>query len=205
MEAVQEVLSAADSVWVYPLGMILVAVSALFPPVPSTSVFVALGALSVTHNVPNGFLLVVSMLAGAVLGDAATYGLVRQRDVANWRMLSGVRAQKALDASRSRLDHGAVSWVLTSRFIPLGRLTMNVACAITPIPWGSFVLYSLGAGILWSTYSVGIGALSGLLPGLSTELTVLVAIAFSLILGRAIGAAAAWYLQPEADRPAGPA
>lgn len=198
MDAVREVLGAADSAWVYPLGMMLVAVSAVFPPVPSTSVFVALGALSATENVPNGFLLVVSMLAGALIGDAATYGLVRQRDVANWRLLSGERARKALDASRNRLDHGAVSWVLTSRFIPLGRLTMNVACAITPLPWGAFMLYSLGAGILWSAYSVGIGALSGLLPGLSTEFTVLVAIVLSLLLGRAIGAAAAWYLQPEA-------
>jgi membrane-associated protein len=198
METVQEVLGAADSVWVYPLGMILVAVSALIPPVPSTSVFVALGALSAANNVPNGVLLVVSMLAGALLGDMATYGLVRQRNVASWRMLRGDRAQKALAASRNRVDHGAISWVLTSRFVPLGRLTTNVACAITPIPWGAFMLYSLGAGVLWSTYSVGIGALSGLLPGLPTEYTVIVAIALSLLLGRAISAAVAWYLQAEA-------
>jgi membrane-associated protein len=198
METVREVLGTADSVWVYPLGMILVAVSALIPPVPSTSVFVALGALSVANNVPNGFLLVVSMLAGALLGDLVTYGLVRQRDVAHWRMLSGDRAQKALAASRNRLDHGAVSWVLTSRFVPLGRLTMNVACAVTPTPWGAFMLYSLGAGILWSTYSVGIGALSGLLPGLPTEYVVIVAIALSLVLGRTISAAVAWYSPAEA-------
>lgn len=198
METVREVLGTADSVWVYPLGMLLVAVSALIPPVPSTSVFVALGALSVANDMPNGFLLVVSMLAGALLGDLVTYGLVRQRDVANWRMLSGDRAQKALATSRNRLDHGAVSWVLTSRFVPLGRLTMNVACAVTPTPLGAFMLYSLGAGILWSTYSVGIGALSGMLPGLPTEYVVIVAIALSLVLGRTISAAVAWYSQTEA-------
>jgi membrane protein DedA with SNARE-associated domain len=198
METVREVLSAADSVWVYPLGMIMVALSAVIPPIPSTSVFVALGALSATDNVPNGFLLVASMLAGALAGDVVTYALVRRRDLATWRMFSGDRAQKALDASRDRLAHHAVSWVLTSRFVPLGRLTMNVACAITPVPWKAFVLYSLAAGLLWSAYSVGIGALSGLLPGLSTEFAVIVAIALSLLLGRAINAAVSWYLQAEA-------
>lgn len=195
VQAFKDIMSAADSGWVYPLGAIFVALSALFPPIPTTSLFVALGALSATDNLPNGFLLVVAMLAGAVGGDLGAYELVRRRDMANWKLLRGPRAEKALHASRERLAKHAASWVLTSRFVPMGRLTMNVASAITPVPRGRFILYSLAAGILWSVYSVGIGALSGLLPGLSTEFAVVIAIAFSLLLGRAISAGVTWYLQ----------
>ncbi|MFE4198698.1 DedA family protein [Paenarthrobacter sp. NPDC056912] len=195
MQALKDILSAADSGWVYPLGAILVALSAVFPPIPTTSLFVALGALSATDGLPNPFLLAVAMLAGAVVGDQAAYELVLRRDMANWRILRGPRPQKALHASRERLAKHAASWVLTSRFVPLGRLTMNVASAVTPVPRGTFALYSLAAGILWSAYSVGIGALSGLLPGLSTEFAVIVAIALSLLLGRAISAGVNWYLQ----------
>lgn len=195
MESLREILSAADSFWVYPVGALLIAVSAIFPPIPTTSLFVALGALSGLNQQPNGFLLVVAMLVGAVAGDVLAYELVRRGGMAQWRILRGARAQKALQASRDRLSKHAASWVLTSRFVPLGRLTMNVASAITPVPRGTFVLYSVAAGVLWSAYSVGIGALSGLVPGLSTEFAVVLAIALSLLLGRAISAGVTWYLQ----------
>ncbi|MET4542290.1 membrane-associated protein [Arthrobacter bambusae] len=195
MQAFRDIMSAADSGWVYPLGAVFVALSAVFPPIPTTSLFVALGALSATDNLPNGYLLVAAMLAGAVAGDLGAYEFVRRRDMANWKILQGARTQKALHASRERLSKHSASWVLTSRFVPLGRLTMNVASAITPVPRGRFVLYSVAAGILWSAYSVGIGALSGLLPGLSTEFAVVIAIAVSLLLGRGISAAVTWYLQ----------
>lgn len=196
VEGFREVLTAADSLWVYPLGALLVALSAFLPPVPSTSIYVALGALSINHSLPNGFLLAVSMLAGAVAGDLAVFELVRRRDIANWRMFNRQGPRKALEASRARMTDNALSWVLTSRFVPLGRLTMNVACAAVPVPFRTFTAYSVAASLLWSAYSVGIGALSGLVPGLSTEWAVLVAIAASLLLGRGISAVAAWYLPP---------
>lgn len=200
MEWLTEGLTASAAAWTYALAAALIAVAALFPPVPSTCLFVALGALSTKGDAPNGWLLVVAMLTGAVAGDLATYLLVRRRDVTTWRVLRGARAQKALILSKERMTSHAVSWVLTSRFIPLGRLVMNVACALTPVPWRTFTLYSIAASIVWSAYSVGMGALSGLLPGLSTEVAVVLAIALSLILGRAIDAVATWYLLPE-DRP----
>lgn len=200
MQWLTDGLTAAEATWTYPLAAALIALSALFPPIPSTCLFVALGALSTKGGAPNGLLLVAAMLIGAVAGDLATYLLVRRRDVTNWRVLRGARAQKALTVSKERMANHAVSWVLTSRFVPLGRLVMNVACALTPVPLGTFTLYSIAASIVWSAYSVGMGALSGLLPGLSTEIAVVLAIALSLILGRAIDAVATWYLLPE-DRP----
>lgn len=197
MEWLTEELTALDSAWLYPVAAFFVALSALVPPVPSTCLFVALGALSAKGGTPNGALLVAAMLTGAVAGDLATYLMIRRRDVANWRFLQGPRTQKALNASKDRMATHAVSWVLSSRFIPMGRLTMNVACAVTPVPWRTFMLYSVTAGVVWSLYSVGVGALSGLLPGLSTEFAVVLAITLSLLLGRAIAALSAWYLLPE--------
>lgn len=193
MDELGEGLRSLDDVWVYAVGALLVTISALIPPVPSTTLFVALGALAANSDSLNPVLLGVAMLIGALAGDMATYALALHFDVVHWRILSGRRWQSALAAARSRLKDNDLPLVMTSRFIPLGRLTMNVGSALIPHPWSVFLRHSLIAGIVWSIYSVGVGVLSGLWEDLDTEFAVLLAIVVSLVLGRAISTAIHWW------------
>lgn len=188
-----EGLRSLDDVWVYVVGALFVTVSALIPPVPSTTLFVALGALAANSDSLNPVLLGIAMLIGALAGDLATYALALRFDVVHWRILSGRRWQSALAAARSRLKDNDLPLVMTSRFIPLGRLTLNVGSALIPHPWNVFFRHSLIAGIVWSIYSVGVGVLSGLWEGLDTEFAVLLAIVVSLVLGRLISTAIHWW------------
>lgn len=193
MNEVGEGLRSLDGMWVYLFGAVMVALSALIPPVPSTTLYVALGALAANTDTLNPLLLGASMLVGALAGDAATYALAVRFDVVNWRILAGRRWQAALAATRSRLKDNDLPLVMTSRFIPMGRLTMNIGSALVPHTWRVFLQHSLIAGVLWSVYSVGVGLLSGVWDGLSTEFAVLLAIVVSLVLGRAINNVISWW------------
>ncbi|WP_372697605.1 DedA family protein [Arthrobacter sp. JSM 101049] len=193
MNELGEGLRSLDDIWVYAVGALFVAVSALIPPVPSTTLFVALGALAANSDSLNPVLLGVAMLMGALAGDIVTYLLALRFDVVHWRILSGRRWQAALAAARSRLKDNDLPLVMTSRFIPLGRLTLNVGSALVPHPWSVFFRNSLIAGIVWSIYSVGVGVLSGLWEDLDTEFAVLLAIVVSLVLGRLISTAIQWW------------
>lgn len=193
MNEVGEGLRSLDGMWVYLFGALMVALSALVPPVPSTTLYVALGALAANSDSLNPFLLGVSMLVGALAGDIATYALALRFDVVNWRILAGRRWQAALSATRSRLKYNDLPLVMTSRFIPMGRLTMNIGSALVPHTWRVFIQHSLIAGVLWSVYSVGVGVLSGVWDSLSTEVAVLLAIVVSLVLGRAINTVISWW------------
>lgn len=187
-----ELLRDVDSWWVYPLGALFVTVSAMLPPVPSTTLFVALGALSASSDALNPFLLATAMLAGAMAGDVGTYALARRFDMSSWSLMRGRKRQAALSSARRRLASDGLPLVMTSRYIPLGRLTMNLAASLAPVPWRRFLLQAGIAGLVWSAYSVGVGVLSGVWPQLSTEFAVVLAIAVSLVLGKAISMVVEW-------------
>ncbi|EMY34421.1 membrane protein DedA family [Arthrobacter crystallopoietes BAB-32] len=193
MDELGEFLRNLDSVWIYPAGALSVALSAVLPPAPSTTLFVALGSLSVSSDQLNPFLLAASMFAGAMAGDLATFLLVRHFRINERNFFSGPRWQAAFRSAGLKLRGRGLPIVLTSRFIPLGRLSLNVAAAVARQPLRSFAAHSALAALLWSTYAVGVGALSGSWPELSTEFAVLLAIAVSLVLGRLINYALAWW------------
>lgn len=208
MNELGELLRSLDDWWIYPAGALFVAASAMVPPVPSTTLFVALGSLSVHSAQLNPYLLTVAMLAGAITGDAATFFLVRRFNLAEHKFFSGRHWQSGFRSARLRLGRKGLPLVLTSRFVPMGRLTLNVAAAMIPQPVRRFLTHSALAGVLWSAYSVGIGAISGAWPQLSTEFSVLLAIAVSLVLGTVINHVVSWWegrQLPEFVRKYGPA
>ncbi|MGJ9403525.1 DedA family protein [Arthrobacter sp. KK5.5] len=197
-----ELLRGLDPLWVYPLGALIVTLSAMVPPVPSTTLFVGLGAVSASSDALDPYLLAAAMFAGALAGDAATYALARRFDMASWSLMRGRKRQSALDSARRRLAHDGLPLVMSSRYIPLGRLTMNLASSLTPVPWNRFLVHACVAGAVWSVYSVGVGAMSGIWPQVSTEFAVVLAIAVSLLLGKAFSMLAEWVedRRPETSR-----
>ncbi|GAA3700211.1 hypothetical protein GCM10023081_41180 [Arthrobacter ginkgonis] len=194
MDWIQNVLAIAGSPWVYPAGALFVAVSALLPPVPSTILFVALGALSGLPGGPHPIFLVLAMMAGALAGDLATYVLARRFGPARWHGLGRPRLRKAIGLASQRMEAHAFTMLLAARFVPLGRISSNVAAALVPLPVRSFVAYSFTAAVFWSGYAVGIGILSREWPGIPTEVAVFVAMALSIVVSGLIGRIASWWL-----------
>jgi len=187
------------SFWLYLLGAVFVMVSALIPPVPSTTVFVALGALAGLDGGPKAWALVLAMVAGAVAGDLATYGATRLFGQSRWGATRGPRRQRAVDAATRRLRKSPYTLMLTSRFVPLGRLSTNIACTVAGYRLRAFTAFSLASAAIWSVYSVGVGICTRFWPGLSTQLAVIVAIAVSIVLGWLLGKISTWILDRRAS------
>ena len=182
------------SFWIYAVGAGFVTLSALIPPIPSTTVFVALGALAGLDGGPKAGFLVLAMLGGAVAGDLATYGLMRLFGHTRLGSTRGPRRQRAVDSGTRRLRQRPYMFMLTSRFIPLGRLSANMAATLAGYPLRAFLVFSLVSGGIWSLYSVGIGILTQFWPNVSTQLAVVVAIAVSIVLGWLVGKVSTWLL-----------
>ncbi|AIY03454.1 hypothetical protein ART_3855 [Arthrobacter sp. PAMC 25486] len=188
--------------WVYVLGGGFVMFSALIPPVPSTTVFVALGALAGLDGGPQALPLVLAMMAGAVAGDLLTYWATKMFGHTRWGSSRGPRRQRAVDAATSRLRRRPYMFMLTSRFIPLGRLSSNIAATVAGYPLRAFTVFSLVSGGIWSLYSVGIGVLTQFWPGISTQVAVVIAIVFSIVLGWLVGQVSTWLLDRKSARQA---
>lgn len=192
MNALDGILLQADQWWVYPVAAMFITVSGLIPPVPSTSVFVALGALAGAEGGPSILWLLVAMAGGALLGDLLTFLLVRGDRIGGLLNLAGVRWQRAIDGAQDRMTRQGISVLMVSRFIPLGRISTNVVLGMGPQPLRKLVGLSLLAALPWTIYAVGIGVATQFWPNISTTTAVIVAVLLSIALGWLIGKLNGW-------------
>lgn len=156
----------ATAVWVLPVVVVLAALDGVFPPVPSESVLVALAAIGVSAHGPNLVLLVAAAGIGAVIGDNLTYTLGRRGCLDR---VAGAFGHRFLTATRSAAasiaDRGAPA-ILAARYVPVGRVAVNLAGGMAAFPRGRFAVLTGVGGLLWAVYSVAIGAFVGrVIPG----------------------------------------
>lgn len=194
MDLAADTTGFLSSFWIYLMGGGFVMASAIIPPIPSTTVFVALGAIAGLDGGPAAVPLVLAMMAGAMAGDLLTYWGTKLLGHTRWGANRGPRRQRAVDAATRRLRQRPFIFMLTSRFIPLGRLSSNIAATIAGYPLQAFTVFSLVSAAIWSVYSVGIGILTQFWPGISIQVAVVIAIAVSLALGWLLGKVSAWFL-----------
>lgn len=156
------VLALAASPLVY-LGLYLFAtIDGFFPPIPSESVVIALAALSVASGQPNLWWVIAVAAAGAFTGDQIAYALGKRIDVHRVRILRGRRGQRALAWAEKALVHRGPSFILAARYVPVGRVAVNMTAGALGYPRRRFVLLTALAAITWSLYSVAIGVGAGL-------------------------------------------
>ncbi len=194
MDLASDTTGFLGSIWVYLFAGGFVMLSALIPPIPSTTVFVALGAIAGLEGGPRAIPLVLAMMAGGMLGDLLSYWAVKLFGHTKWGSTAGPRRSRAVAAATKRLRRHPYMFTMTSRFIPLGRLSSNIAATVAGYTLKAFIIFSLVASAIWSVYAVGIGVLTQFWPGISTELAVVIAIVSSLILGWLVGKVSAWFL-----------
>lgn len=197
------ILALAASPLVY-LGLYLFAtIDGFFPPIPSESVVIALAALSASSGQPNLLLIVVVAAAGAFTGDQIAYGIGTRINVRRVRFLRGPRGQETLDRAERALALRGPLFILAARYIPVGRVAVNMTAGAVGYPYRRFVGLAAIAAVTWSLYSTAIG----LGAGSWFKGHPLVAIAVGVVGGLVIGLALDWlfrYLQTRRERRTGP-
>ena len=155
------ILTLAASPLVY-VGMYLFAViDGFFPPIPSESLAIALAALSVASGRPNLALVIAAAAAGAFTGDQIAYTIGKRLAQHRLPFRGGPRWAKILDWAQRTLERRGSSFILAARFIPVGRVAVNMTAGGVGFSRRRFVGLTAIASISWSLYSAAIGIGAG--------------------------------------------
>jgi membrane protein DedA with SNARE-associated domain len=155
------ILAAAGQPWVLLLVLACCLIDGFFPPIPSESVVVGLAAVAATADVPNPWLLAAVAGLGAFLGDNIAYMIGRGVGISRWRWMRGRRMQMAFRWAGLELRKRPASLILVARFVPIGRVAVNLTAGATRFPQVRFVFLTVLSAIMWAGYSVGIGMFFG--------------------------------------------
>jgi membrane protein DedA with SNARE-associated domain len=187
VQDVQEfVLSLVGSPWLYPVFGLVIAVSAAIPPVPSSALIVALGAVNAHSGHPALILLIVAGTAGSVLGDHVMYLLGRGSRFTQWPLLRSPATQRRVEKLESKLESGGLYFAVLARFIPLGRTLIALVSGSTRLDLKEWLARTTGAGTIWTAYSLAFGWLTARWIPLPLWAAVAIAVGGSLLLGAII-------------------
>lgn len=162
MQAINDfILAAAGQPWVLLLVLACCVIDGFFPPIPSESVVVGLAAVAATAEVPNPFVLGLVAALGAFSGDNIAYLIGRKVGTNRWAWMRGQRMQGAFRWAGAELRKRPASLILVARFVPIGRVAVNLTAGVTHYHHLRFVGLTCLSALLWAAYSVGIGLFFG--------------------------------------------
>lgn len=178
------ILQAAASPWLLLVMFATAVIDGFFPPIPSETVLVAAAAVAATtQEFPTIALLCLVAAVGAVIGDNLAYAIGRAVGTTRFRWMRGHRASRAFDHARNNLERRGIPLILGARYIPVGRVAVNMSAGALRYPWRRFLPVSALAGATWALYSAGIGLFAGHWLGDQPVLSAALGVGFALLLG----------------------
>lgn len=165
---------------------------ALFPPVPSETIVLALGTLAVSGHGPHPVLVVLLAAVGAFLGDRTAYAIGGRMPPGRLPFVRPERAARLLARVRDQLDRRGAAFILSARYVPVGRVAMNVGAGMVGFPARRFTAYAALSSMLWATWTVLLGVCAGALLQGRPLLSVAVGVVSGLLVGLGIDAVLRW-------------
>ena len=183
-DAVQDfVLSAADEWWALLILYGFCTIDGFFPPIPSESIVIALSTLAVQGETMPLWVIFVLAAAGALTGDLIAFSIGRRIPVRTIRLFRSERGQAVLDWAESRLSRRGGSFILSARYVPIGRVAVNMTAGAVGFPLRRFLFFDAIASLLWAGFGITIGTVAGHLLGDRP----LLAMAVGIVIGIAVG------------------
>lgn len=170
----------------YPLLAMLITIDALCPLVPSETVINLSAAFSGSRGVPDPWLIIVAVCAGAMIGDNLCFMLgSRLIGVVN-RLDPESKAGKAIEWVRLNMHQRAGVTIIVARFIPWARWIATIVLGSVKYNWFVFFFYDTIGVVLWACIGVGVGYLGGTLFADYPLLAMAIGVALGGLVGWAI-------------------
>jgi membrane protein DedA with SNARE-associated domain len=196
------ILQAAASPWLLLVMFATAVVDGFFPPVPSETVLVAAAAAIASSGAGDIVLLCAVAAVGAVIGDNIAYALGRAIGVTRWGWMRRPRVAAAVDRAQRTLEHRGAPLILAARYVPVGRVAVNMSAGALRYPWRRFLPLSVLAGATWAAYSAVIGTLAGAWIEDQPLVSAVIGIATALVIGVVVERLAALRRRRAANRTA---
>lgn len=150
----------AASPWILAVVTACVIIDAFFPPIPSESVIIAVAALAASAEGPNLWLLVLAAAAGAFVGDLLAYAIGASLPLRTLPFMRGRQMQAAFAWAERAFLRRPAPLIIAARYIPVGRVAVNMTAGASRFPLRSFSPLSAIAAVTWAGYStlLGVGA-----------------------------------------------
>lgn len=192
-----------------PMVLIVLAglcfIDGFFPPLPSESIVIGLTSWSIASPpgsvVPLPLVFLAAAL-GAMVGDSFAYFLGTRIPVEKIKFLNAGKGKHAYDLAHRTLHRRGTSFIFAARFIPGGRVAVNICAGATNFGYARFWRTDFMAVVCWVLYGMAIGALSGkLVGGVHPLLAVAVGIIGGLALSLVMDRLASWIQKRFWDKP----
>ena len=151
-----------SSVISYLIAILIPALDAVIPVLPSETVIIALGVATAGSTDPRVALLVACAALGAFLGDNLSYLLGRR--FGPWverRFFRGEKGARRRAWAERSLERFGMQLIVVCRFFPGGRTAVTLCCGIVGYSRRRFVVATAASGLIWASYSFFIGRLGG--------------------------------------------
>ncbi|MGJ9413729.1 VTT domain-containing protein [Aeromicrobium sp. CF4.19] len=188
-EALSGLETAVVTLGTSPLMLLVVIllcwVDGFFPPFPSESVVIAVAsALIGSGGSPVDVALLAAAAAlGAFIGDVTAYALGSRFGVERWRLFRTTRGRTALTGARASLDRHGSSYVLAGRFVPVGRVVINMAAGATGFSRARFTALAAVGSVLWGAWATLLGVAAGQVLGDQPLVAATVGVVFGVLMG----------------------
>jgi membrane-associated protein len=150
------------SVLSYVIAIIIPALDAVIPVLPSETVIIALGVATAGSADPRIGLLVACAALGAFLGDNLSYLIGRRFGPrVERRFFRGEKGARRRAWAERSLQRFGMQLIVVCRFVPGGRTAVTLCCGIVGYPRRRFVVATAVAGLIWASYSFTLGRLGG--------------------------------------------
>ena len=150
------------SVISYLIALIIPALDAVLPILPSETAIIALGVATAGSTDPRIALLVACAALGAFLGDNLCYLLGhRFKSRVERRFFASEKGARRRDWAEHSLERFGMQIIVVCRFIPGGRTAVTLSCGLIGYPRRRFVAATAVAAVVWALYAFFIGRLGG--------------------------------------------
>jgi membrane-associated protein len=189
------------SAWAFPALFVSTAADGFFPPVPGETVIIMLAVGAESGSGVNLALVVLVAALGAWCGDQVAYALGSAVGATRVPFLRGPRGRRAVAWAARSFERRGASVVLGARFVPVGRMAVNVTAGAVGFSRRRFMALSAVASIAWAGWSVLIGVVAAQSLGDRP----LLAVAVGVVVGTVLGFVVDRVLSAWGARAAGPA
>ncbi|MDO5726602.1 MAG: DedA family protein [Bowdeniella nasicola] len=156
-----DVLALVDTPWILLVIFLFTIIDGFFPPIPSESIVIAAAVLSVSGAGAHLGFLILAAAAGAFVGDLIAFHIGRYLPIDKIPVLRGEKAARILEWAERALKSRATVFIMSARFIPVGRVAVNVTAGAVGFPRFFFIVIDVLAAIFWACYSVALGLAFG--------------------------------------------
>jgi membrane protein DedA with SNARE-associated domain len=151
-----------DSPLSYLIAILIPALDAIFPVLPSETAVIALGVATSGSSDPRIALLIACAALGAFLGDNLCYLIGRR--FGPWverRFFSSEKGRRRREWAEHSLERFGTQIIIVCRFIPGGRTAVTLSCGLIGFSRRRFVTATAIAAVIWALYAFFLGRLGG--------------------------------------------